>query len=56
MSSEQVDANRPPVEITDWNELVRYVSWLVNNIFNIIFDINRRNFYVAIPIKNIKYV
>ncbi len=31
MSAEQVDApnnntKRPPVEVTDWNELVRYVS------------------------------
>jgi hypothetical protein len=55
MSSEQVDAKRPPVEITDWNELVRYVSWIINNVFNIIFNINRHNFYVVIPIKNIKY-
>ena len=56
MSSEQV--KRPPIEIPNWNELLRYVSKQKKEFSNVTNDrfFFRHNFYVMEMRKNIKSV
>jgi hypothetical protein len=58
MSIEQVDANQhTPVQVDDWNELVRYVSKMNNECkFEIICLYFRRNYYPKVRERITKYV